>query len=398
VVPENGAVELQVTLAGADGSVGIYSRPGYADGDIEWTRHAYGALGAAVEPSVSGLHQWPPAADELDVSEVYGHFADLGIDYGPAFQGLTAAWRNGDDVYAAIALPGEYHDDASTFGIHPALLDAALQSGLLAAPGGEAVQARLLFAWGGVTLHKVGAAVLRVRLNTIADGVALVATDERGDLVVTADSLAMLPVTSEQIGAAVPSMGEGSPSRDLLRRNGRRARADRADRGALATQLAAVPGAEQVDHVATVICREIAAVLGHAEHINRNHTFKDLGFNSMRAVELRNRLNAVTGLRLPPTLIFDYPTTSDLAVHIHDVLAPKSPSPDLGIDDAIAALRAGIEATTMDAAIKRMALEHVDSIVDVCLKDSGAAADERDIDSATDDQMFDLIAEEFGIS
>ncbi|RJO80340.1 hypothetical protein D5S18_00215, partial [Nocardia panacis] len=74
--------------------------------------------------------------------------------------------------------------------------------------------------------------------------------------------------------------------------------------------------------VLEVVVSQIAAVLGHsgAETIGADRNFRDLGFDSLTAVEARNRFNTVTGLRLPATLVFDYPTPDAVATHILEEL------------------------------------------------------------------------------
>ncbi|WP_169814351.1 type I polyketide synthase [Nocardia mexicana] len=174
-LPERGAVHVQV-LAGernrqGQRTIAVYSRP-EADDTAEnlWSLHADGLLSVAQETAVDqqGLEIWPPIGAEvaMDPAATYRGLAALGYQYGPIFQGMQAVWRRGEDVFAEVALP-ESVNDADKYGLHPALLDSALQATAavaeLTAVQGNAI--RLPFAWEQVSLYAVGAAALRVRLT-----------------------------------------------------------------------------------------------------------------------------------------------------------------------------------------------------------------------------------------
>nr|BAB69304.1 modular polyketide synthase [Streptomyces avermitilis] len=200
VLPEHGGVALQVLVGAQDDSgrrpLSVHSRAG---DDGPWIRNATGVLAAGGAPSGTDLSNWPPAdARPVDLDGFYDRMADLGLSYGPLFQGLRAAWRGHDAVYAELAVPDLAQTDA--FGVHPALLDSALHAlgagGLVPAADGPL----LPFAWSRVTVHGTGAAGLRVRLSQVGgDAVRLEAADGTGRPVVSVESLTLRPVSVEQL-------------------------------------------------------------------------------------------------------------------------------------------------------------------------------------------------------
>uniref|UniRef100_UPI003F5A59CC SDR family NAD(P)-dependent oxidoreductase n=1 Tax=Streptomyces asoensis TaxID=249586 RepID=UPI003F5A59CC len=208
VIPDRGAVRIQVSVGEDSGSgvrsVAVYSRADDADADSAWVRHASGQLGGNVPAAGAGLGVWPPeGAVAVDVSHLYEGLADRGYGYGPAFQGLRAVWRRDDEVFAEVALPSGEVDAAAGFGLHPALLDAALHAGAFAEPHGsddEGEGVRLPFAWSGVSLHASGASSLRVRLtSTGAESLSLDLADGAGVPVASVESLVVRGVTEEQL-------------------------------------------------------------------------------------------------------------------------------------------------------------------------------------------------------
>ncbi|MEU7068420.1 SDR family NAD(P)-dependent oxidoreductase [Streptomyces sp. NPDC046161] len=217
VLPGRGGVRIQVRVGAPDESgrrrVTLHSRP--EDDEAEWTRHADGVLrpaeaapavpaGAPVPAAWAVAEAWPPAgAERVEPEEVYARFAELGYEYGEVFAGVDSLWRRPDEVFAEVRLPDRARADAAHFGVHPALLDAALQpwlaGDLLDVPAGSVL---LPFAWQGATLHAAGADALRVRLARSGEGaVSLEAVDLTGAPVLTLDALVMRPVPRERLDA-----------------------------------------------------------------------------------------------------------------------------------------------------------------------------------------------------
>lgn len=114
--------------------------------------------------------------------------------------------------------------------------------------------------------------------------------------------------------------------RGLVRSRSRPGARSGADTSALMRRLAGASEQEQRQILAGLVRAQVASVLGHAspDAIDTEHAFKDLGFDSLTAVELRNRLSELSGLRLPATLVFDYPTPVAVADHLRTELAPTA--------------------------------------------------------------------------
>ncbi|MFI1919560.1 type I polyketide synthase [Nocardia sp. NPDC020380] len=204
ILPTEGAVDVQVLIgdvAGDQRQLSIFSRAVEDRSGSEWTRHASGTLSTdnPARPDTDPS-PWPPAGGAaVAMDDVYAGLAERGYEYGPAFQGLRAAWQHEDELFAEVDLPaaaaaGEYA------GVHPALLDAAVQAVLLSPITDEGTM--LPFAWAGVRRYTAGGSVLRVRIKPVsADAVTVTITDEHGAPVLTIDTLTMRAIARGQLAA-----------------------------------------------------------------------------------------------------------------------------------------------------------------------------------------------------
>ncbi|ROO84788.1 acyl transferase domain-containing protein [Actinocorallia herbida] len=206
VLPPGATADLRVVLAEPDGHGGraltVHARVG-----AEWTRHAHGRL-APEEPAPApeGVAAPEGAALAATPEEIYDALARTGLDYGPAFQGVTEVRRDGPALVAEVSLGDAERHSAGSFGLHPALLDAALHPAAHAAdvPEGHSL---LPYAWYGVRLHAPGAADLRVRLDPRAEHEFTIrAASPEGAPVLTVDALRARPVPLGGLAAAPRSL------------------------------------------------------------------------------------------------------------------------------------------------------------------------------------------------
>ncbi|MBB6170279.1 acyl transferase domain-containing protein/thioesterase domain-containing protein/NADP-dependent 3-hydroxy acid dehydrogenase YdfG/acyl carrier protein [Nocardiopsis mwathae] len=207
-LPDSGGVAVRVVVGGpGEGgarAIHIYARAEGAAPSESWTRHAVGTLAPNTAPASDDvLGVWPPqGATAIDLDGFYPRLAERSLTYGPVFQGLRAAWRRGDEVLAEVALPEGAEGEAARFGLHPAVLDAALHT--ISFMEGNEERPLLPVAWNGVALHAAGAGSIRVRLRPTGDDiVALDIADASGGSVASVESLVLRPLALDALEAAV---------------------------------------------------------------------------------------------------------------------------------------------------------------------------------------------------
>ncbi|WP_424215319.1 type I polyketide synthase [Streptomyces sp. BI20] len=168
----------------------------------------------------------------------------------------------------------------------------------------------------------------------------------------------------------------------------------------LGERLAELSPAEREEHAVELVCTEAALTLGHssAAEVPAERPFHEMGFNSLTAVELRNRLGIVAGITLPITIVFDYPTPADLAAHLLVVTAPVAPDPAAAvlaeldrIEDSLAV------ASITDESVRASVSGRLRTLLNR-LGESEPAAEASGLllAEASTDELFDFIDNELG--
>ncbi|MFJ9034176.1 type I polyketide synthase [Streptomyces sp. NPDC102274] len=422
VLPEHGSVRLQVRLSAPDGigwrTVTVHSRP---EGAVHepWTRHATGVLTPVPgEPRTVadlgfGTGVWPPkGAEPVDLADHYERLADHGFDYGPVFQGLRALWRRGAETFAEIALPAEVAD-AEAYGLHPALLDAARHAAMTDEGG-------LPDRWRGVSLHAFGASALRVRLaprgndGNDRDGgdggesgegrvMELTAADFSGTPVLTVETLRVRPLSAQELLPAPATPRNGTRTAPAGTRTTRPPAAKPGVRDGdvptLVKQLEEMPEAKRARYLLDLVRTEAAAVLGHgsADAIGAQHAFKEMGFDSLAGVELRDRLGVLTGRALPSTLVFNFPTPVRIADHLAALLTDPAAPATGSADDELSRFEAVIRSVSSDGFERQVIADRLEKIISTLRQSTPSAlrTSGEDIETVSVDRLLDIIDEEF---
>jgi acyl carrier protein len=163
-----------------------------------------------------------------------------------------------------------------------------------------------------------------------------------------------------------------------------------------------MPGPDRERALLDLVSSNVAAVLGHdpSSAIDVTLQFRELGFDSLTAVELRNRLATVTGLRLPATLVFDHPTPAAVAEYLETELAPGPDRPEVleHLDRLESALtEAALTESAVDDAVLTGLAARLDALSARLRRDGTDHPDAADhLSTASADEILDFIHKEFG--
>ncbi|WP_131785878.1 type I polyketide synthase, partial [Protofrankia symbiont of Coriaria ruscifolia] len=166
----------------------------------------------------------------------------------------------------------------------------------------------------------------------------------------------------------------------------------------LARRLAGLTTADQDRLLLELVRTEAASVLRYPEPVTLEvgRAFRDLGFDSLTAVQMRNRLNALTGLRLPPTVVFDHPTPVALARLLRGELVSGQAGGPPSATAELARLEAAISTIPASSDELGRIRTRLSALLERCAPVTGASAAGDQFDRATDEELFAFIDDNLG--
>ena len=308
------------------------------------------------------------------IAGVWGSGAQTGYAAANAFlDGLVQARRGRGLVGASIAW-GPWAGSGMAAGAEA--LEALRRRGLTALEPERAVQALGRVVHGG-------------------DAVTVVADVDWGKFAPA--------FTSVRASALLTDLPEARTAADALVAGSSERPEDEGTTG-LRDELGGRPADERRQALLDVVRRRAAEVLGHGDTavVGSGQAFRELGVDSLTAVELRNRLTAVTGLKLPSTLVFDHPTPRHLAAFLDDALfGGEEADEETVLVAELDRLASTISRLSPENSARTLAKARLRSMLtelgDQAEGDPKAAVSQQ-LDAASDDEIFDFINRELGRS
>ncbi|WP_436764124.1 type I polyketide synthase [Streptosporangium sp. V21-05] len=260
------------------------------------------------------------------------------------------------------------------------------------------------WAGGGIVTSEAGRNLARHGLRGLPPELAVTALgrvldrDESHAVIADIDWKVMFEGRSHSLVSELPEIVQAGPQT-----SGTDTAPAGVDTSDLVRRLAGLAEAEQHRTLLRLVRAQVAVVQNRPspDAVEADRRFRDQGFDSLAAVELRNRLGAATGLRLPPSIVFDHPTPAALAGHLHAELVPRAEAATTTITSVLAGIEA-LEATLSEASVsdaeREAAAARLRRLAATWGDATPANAVTDELSSASDDELVEFISRTLGIS